>query len=75
MDKDIQLSAATLRNNLMVISNWAFQWKINFNSDLTKQAQEVVFRRKTKKLLHPSLTFKLACVVYIKLLFYGLILL
>ena len=27
-----------------------------FNSDLTKQAQEVLFSRKTKKLLHPSVS-------------------
>ena len=28
-----------------------------FNPDLTKQAQEVIFSRKTKKLLHPCLSF------------------
>ena len=28
-----------------------------FNPDLTKQAQGVIFSRKTKKLLHPSLSF------------------
>ena len=54
---DIQSSAATLRNDLTVISNWAFQWKMIFNPDLTKQAQEVIFSRKTKKLLHPCLSF------------------
>ena len=52
---DIQSSAATLRNELTVISNWAFQWKMIFNPDLTKQAQEVISSRKTKKLLHPCL--------------------
>ena len=46
---------AQLRNDLMAISNWAFQWKIIFNPDLTKQAQEVIFSWKTKKLLHPCL--------------------
>ena len=55
--KDIQSSAATLRNDWTVISNWAFQWKMIFNPDLTKQAQEVIFSRKIKKLLHPSLLF------------------
>ena len=54
---NIQSSAATLRNDLSVISNWAFQWKIIFNLDLTKQAQEVIFSRKTKKLLHSCLLF------------------
>ena len=28
-----------------------------FNSDLTKQVQEVIFFRKTKQLLHPCLSF------------------
>ena len=27
---------------ITVISNWAFQWKMIFNPDLTKQAQEVI---------------------------------
>ena len=54
---DIQSSAATLRNDLTVISNWVFQWKMTFNPDLTEQAQEVVFSRKSNKLLHPSLSF------------------
>ena len=36
-------------------TNWAFNWKIIFNPDLSKQAQEVIFSRKIKKLLHPTL--------------------
>ena len=40
-----------------MIHNSAFQWKMNFNPDPTKQAQEVIFIRKTKKLPHPSLVF------------------
>ena len=39
--KDIQSSAATLRNDLTVISNWVFQWKMIFNHDLTKQGSTV----------------------------------
>ena len=35
----------------------AFQWKMIFNPDLSKQAQEVIFSRKIKKLLHPTLLF------------------
>ena len=54
---DIQSSAATLSHDLTVISNWAFQWKMIFNPNWTKQAQEVIFGRKTKKLLHPRLLF------------------
>ena len=40
-----------------MIHNWAFQWKLNFNPDPTKQAQEVIFSRKTKKQPHPPLVF------------------
>ena len=53
----IQSCATTLRNNLTVISNWDFKWKMIFNPDLTKQAQEVIFSEKTNKLLHPCLSF------------------
>ena len=44
-------------NDLTVVSNWDFQWKMIFNPDLTKQAQEVIFSRKTKKLLDPCISF------------------
>ena len=54
---DIQSSAATFLNDLTVISNWAFRWKMTFNPDVTKQAQEVIFSRKTKKLLHRCISF------------------
>ena len=55
--KNIHTSATTLSQNLNAISNWAFQWKMIFNSDLSKQAQEVIFSRKIKKLRHPTLLF------------------
>ena len=54
---NIHTNATTLSQYLNVITNWAFQWKIIFNPDLSKQAQEVIFSRKTKKLLHPTLLF------------------
>ena len=38
--------------SLETIHKWLFQWKINFNSDTTKPAQEDIFSRKTKKLPH-----------------------
>ena len=37
------------------INQWAFQWELSFNPDLSKQAQEVIFIGKIKKLPHPSL--------------------
>ena len=42
------LSAKNLNDDLNRISNWAFQWKISFNSDPNKQAQEVLFLVKFK---------------------------
>ena len=54
---NIYTSATTLSQDLKAITNWAFQWKMIFNLDLSKQAQEVIFSRKIKKLLHPSLLF------------------
>ena len=40
------------------ISNWAFQQKMSFKRDITKEAQGVIFFRNFQKLNHPSLTFK-----------------
>ena len=54
---DSQTSANVLSKDLEMIHNWPFQWKMNFNPDPTKQAQEVIFIRKTKKLPHPPLVF------------------
>ena len=59
---DSQISANVLSKDLKMIRNWAFQWKINFNPDATKQAQKVIFSCKTKKLPHPSLVFNNANV-------------
>ena len=50
-------SPSTEELNLRNISNWACQWKMIFNLDLTKQAQEVIFSRKLNKPVHPNLTF------------------
>ena len=50
-------SFQNLSNDLCVISNWAYQWKMSFNLDRSKQAQEVIFSRKTSIQSHPVLTF------------------
>ena len=36
----------------------AFPMEMSFNPDPSKQAQEIIFSRKTKKVFHPSLRFK-----------------
>ena len=55
---DTQTSANDLNKDLKIINNWAFQWKMNFNPDPTKQVHEVIFSRKAKEIYHPSLVFK-----------------
>ena len=41
--KDISESASILNNDLLLISKWAYNWKILFNPDPTKLAHEVIF--------------------------------
>ena len=55
--QDITLSAKYLNDDLKKINKWAFQFKISFNPDPNKQAQEVIFSRKRNKPNHPSLNF------------------
>ena len=54
---NINSTANDLNSDLMKISNWAFQWKMRFNPEPNKQAQEVVFSRKINKIDHPLLYF------------------
>ena len=54
---NINSTANDLNSDLMKISNWAFQWKMRFNPDPKKQAQEVIFSRKINKIDHPPLYF------------------
>ena len=49
-------TAKELNNDLVKISRWAYQWKMSFNPDPSKQAQEVIFIKK-KKQYHPPLVF------------------
>ena len=36
---------------------WAYQWKTSFNPDVSKQAQEVIFSKRAKKIFHPTVVF------------------
>ena len=56
------ISASQLESDLKKISHWAYRWKMNFNPDLSKEAQEVIFSRETLKVSHPSITFNNATV-------------
>ena len=60
---DVDLSAKQLKDDLNKVFEWAFQWKMAFNPDLSKQAQEIAFSRKTHKLSHLKLYFNNSPVV------------
>ena len=50
-------STVSLKSDLTKNSEWAVQWKMNFNLYLSKQAQELLFSRKTSSKPYPSLNF------------------
>ena len=50
-------AADELNRDLEIIQRWAYKWKMAFNPDPTKQANEVIFSCKKNKLHHPALTF------------------
>ena len=56
-NKDSEWTANNLNNDLKGINKWAFHWKMNFVPDPTKKAQEVIFRRKITKNIHPKIFF------------------
>ena len=51
------ISSSNLNEDLVKITHWAYQWKMSFNPDITKQAQEIIFSRKKNNTSHPSLYF------------------
>ena len=51
------ISANELNNDMQKISEWAYEWKMSFNPDLDKQAQEMIFSRKLNKSSHPKVFF------------------
>ena len=46
--KDKNESANTLNSDLSLLSKWAFSWKMLFNPDPGKPAQEILFSAKMK---------------------------
>ena len=59
---DPSKSAKLVYDNLQKISDWAFKWKMLFNPDVTKQAQEEIFSHKSNKTDHPVVYFNEAPV-------------
>ena len=50
-------SSNLLNSDLSKMNEWALQWKMSFNPEPIKQAQETIFSWKTSKRNHPGLTF------------------
>ena len=43
---NVNTSAGEINNNLVKINKWVYQWKMSFNLDPIKQAQEIISIRK-----------------------------
>ena len=56
MVHDVTQSTNELNDDREKISNWAYQWKMSFNPDKSKQAQEVIFSCKIQR-VHPPAIF------------------
>ena len=46
---NVDTSAKELNDDLAKVQDRALRWKMSFNPDISKQAQEVIFSRKLKK--------------------------
>ena len=49
--------SSDLNENLRKTTQWSYQWKLSFNPDRIKEAQEIIFSRKTKDTNRPDLYF------------------
>ena len=56
--KDPPISANDINRDLTMICQGAHQWKMEFNSDPIKQANEILFSCKKSSPNHPQLIFK-----------------
>ena len=54
---NIKKATNDLNNALTKTTKWAFQWKMSFNPDISKQAQEAIFSHKRSVSSHLPLTF------------------
>ena len=55
--KDPVISANDLNHDLDIIQQWAYQWKMEFNPNPTRQATEVSFSCRKTSPNHPQLIF------------------
>ena len=54
---DPSISTNDSNHDLNIILQWAYQWKMEFNPDPSKQATEVLFSCKKSTPNHPQLIF------------------
>ena len=54
---DSSSSSLSLNEDLSKISQWGYKWKMLFNPDASKQAQEVVSSRKKNRSNHNDIYF------------------
>ena len=60
---DENIAAEQLNRDLKIIAEWAYQWKMQINPDVTKQAVQVIFSQKRDKPIHPPIYFNESGVV------------
>ena len=58
-----EVAATQLNSDLEIISQWAYQWKMQFNPDKNKQAIQVIFSQNRDKSAHPLIYFNRSEVV------------
>ena len=63
---DPKILANELNYDLHIIGHWAHQWKMSFNPDPTKQAEEILFSCKLKSPNHPPIYFNATEVKTVK---------
>ena len=51
-------SAGEINNDSVKINKYDYQWKMSFNTDPIKKAQEIIFTRWLSKDDHPPLVFE-----------------
>ena len=51
------VSAQVLNSDPKTIEQWAYQWKMQLNPDVNKQAVQVIFSQKKSKPFRPPLSF------------------
>ena len=52
--RDVGMCHQSIKADLDTNTRRAFQWEMKFNTDISKQAIEVIFSHKRNKPVHPS---------------------